>query len=101
MALEDSCTFLVAQPASYEVATVEEVKELLGEPDVYAKIDGLRRALMAMLTGVDMSGILMNVIRGCVTVEDHTLKKMLMLYWESVRKRGPDGKLLQELILVW
>lgn len=77
------------------------MKQLLADPDVFAKTDGLRRALMAMLAGVDMSGILMDVIRGCVTVEDHALKKMLMLYWEAVRKRGADGKLLQELILVW
>lgn len=29
------------------------------------------------------------------------LKKMLGIYWEVCHKRGSDGKLKQEMILVW
>ena len=38
--------------------------------------------------------------RFCITQDDHTLKKLLMLYWEIVPKYGADGKLLPEMILV-
>jgi coatomer subunit beta len=38
--------------------------------------------------------------RFCITQDDHTLKKLLMLYWEIVPKYGADDKLLPEMILV-
>ena len=37
----------------------------------------------------------------CLTQENHQLKKLLMLYWESVEKYDASGKLLPEMILVW
>ena len=32
--------------------------------------------------------------------QDHTIKKLLLIFWEIVPKTHPDGKLLQEMILV-
>lgn len=32
--------------------------------------------------------------------DDHALKKLLLIYWEIVPKKGTDGKLLHEMILV-
>lgn len=32
--------------------------------------------------------------------QDHTIKKLLLIFWEVVPKTTPDGKLLQEFILV-
>lgn len=32
--------------------------------------------------------------------QDHTIKKLLLLFWELVPKTTADGKLLQEMILV-
>lgn len=44
--------------------------------------------------------MLMAIIRYILPVQDHTIKKMLLIFWEIVPKRGPDGKLLHEMILV-
>lgn len=44
--------------------------------------------------------MLMSIIRYILPVQDHTIKKMLLIFWEIVPKRGPDGKLLHEMILV-
>lgn len=33
-------------------------------------------------------------------LDDHTIKKLLLIFWEIVPKTGKDGKLLQEMILV-
>lgn len=40
------------------------------------------------------------IIRFVMPQDDHTLKKLLLLYWEIVPKTSPDGKLLHEMILV-
>ena len=42
----------------------------------------------------------MTVIRYCLPSNDHQIKKLLLIFWEIVPKRGPDGKLLHEMILV-
>ncbi len=42
----------------------------------------------------------MIVIRYCLPSNDHQIKKLLLIFWEIVPKRGPDGKLLHEMILV-
>jgi coatomer subunit beta len=44
--------------------------------------------------------MLMIVIRYCLPSNDHQIKKLLLIFWEIVPKRGPDGKLLHEMILV-
>lgn len=44
--------------------------------------------------------MLMTIIRYILPDQDHQLKKMLLIFWEIVPKRGPDGKLLHEMILV-
>ena len=38
--------------------------------------------------------------RFCITMDDHEIKKLLMLYWEIVPKYSCDGKLMPEMILV-
>lgn len=44
--------------------------------------------------------MLMIVIRYLLPSNDHQIKKLLLIFWEIVPKRGPDGKLLHEMILV-
>ena len=44
--------------------------------------------------------MLMTVIRYALPSQDHQIKKLLLIFWEIVPKRGPDGKLLHEMILV-
>lgn len=44
--------------------------------------------------------MLMTIIRYVLPSRDHEVKKLLLIFWEIVPKRGPDGKLLHEMILV-
>ena len=44
--------------------------------------------------------LLMTVIRFVMPLQDHTIKKMLLIFWEVVPKYSQDGKMLQEIILV-
>jgi len=53
-----------------------------------------------ILNGEKMPGILMCIIRFVLPLQDHTIKKLLLIFWEIVPKTGQDGKLLHEMILV-
>ncbi len=54
-----------------------------------------------MLGGEPMPSLLMFVIRFVMPSKNKALKKLLLLYYEIVQKKNPDGKLKQEFILVW
>ena len=44
--------------------------------------------------------LLMVVIRFVMPSQDHMIKKLLLIFWEVTPKYTPDGKLMQEMILV-
>ena len=47
-----------------------------------------------------MNTLLMTVIRFVMPIQDHTIKKLLLIFWEVVPKYSQDGKMLHEMILV-
>mmetsp|Transcript_3141 Transcript_3141/g.10368 ORF Transcript_3141/g.10368 Transcript_3141/m.10368 type:complete len:966 (+) Transcript_3141:105-3002(+) len=99
MAMERNCTILL----HYDKAAPpneEEIKEQLESKDVKRKVEGLKATIQLMLNGETMPKLLMTIIRFCMPCDDHTVKKLLLIYWEAVDKHGPDGKLLPEMILV-
>ena len=97
--MEQNCTLLINPQGA--LATSAELQADLESPEIPRKIAGLKKAIFLLLSGEDMPRALMTVIRFCITVEDHTLQKLLMLYWEVARKHDAAGKLLPEMILVW
>lgn len=53
-----------------------------------------------ILNGEKLPGLLMTIIRFVLPLQDHTIKKLLLVFWEIVPKTTPDGRLLHEMILV-
>ena len=100
-AVDAHCTVLVAPNDKGEVPTREMLQRELESTDENRKIMALKQLVELQLSGESMPGLLMPVIRFCSTVENHELKKVLMLYWETVRKHDASGALLPELIMVW
>ena len=69
--------------------------------NVRVKIETLKKVICMILNGEKMSpSMLMTVIRFVMPLQDHTIKKMLLIFWEVVPKYSQDGKMLQEIILV-
>jgi coatomer subunit beta len=64
------------------------------------KADALKKVIQLMLNGEKFPSLLMTIIRFVMPVADHTIKKLLLVFWEIVPKNTPDGKLMQEMILV-
>jgi coatomer subunit beta len=69
--------------------------------DARTKIDTLKKLIQMILNGEKTSpSVLMTVIRFVMPMQDHMVKKLLLVFWEVVPKYHPDGKLMQEMILV-
>lgn len=68
--------------------------------DTKKKIEALKKVISIILSGEKIPGLLMIIIRFVLPLQDHTIKKLLLIFWEIVPKTTPDGKLMQEMILV-
>ena len=68
--------------------------------DLRTKTEALKKVIQMMLNGEKMQSLLMTVIRFVMPLQDHTIKKMLLIFWEVVPKYTADGKMLHEMILV-
>ena len=102
--LQAPCWLLLASEdaASGEPSRSEqtELQKELESNDVNRKIPAMRRLVKLVVNGVQLPNLVMTVIRYCVTTTNHQLKKLLLLYWESVNKMGDDGNLRPEMVLV-
>lgn len=96
---ENNCT-LVLHFESNNAPRVEELKAQLENPDENVKIEALKAIILYMTNGEQLNKLLMPIIKYCLHSENHTIKKLLMLYWEIVNRTKPDGALLPEMILV-
>lgn len=68
--------------------------------DLRIKTEALKKVIQQILNGDKMPSLLMVIIKFLMPLDDHTIKKLLLIFWEIVPKTGQDGKLLQEMILV-
>ena len=78
----------------------QELQRELEATDVSRKIAGMKRLVRLVANGVQLPNLLMPVIRYCLVSQDHELKKLLLLYWESVNKLDETGALRPEMVLV-
>ncbi|EGZ30280.1 hypothetical protein PHYSODRAFT_263776 [Phytophthora sojae] len=110
---ERYCTVLLQQVTGEKALppSQDEILKGLESPKVELKIRAVKSAILALLQGEKLPKVLMHIIRFCSTQSDHTLKKLLMVYWEIAPKyeqqptseagapKAPP-KLLPEMILV-
>lgn len=100
--MERPCGLLLATfEDSSDIPNQSEIKKILETGDERQKIDALKHAISLMLAGEKLPQLLMTIIRYVLTTKNHTIKKLLLIYWEVVDMIGPDGQLLPEMILVW
>lgn len=74
--------------------------EFAEQGDETKQINTLKKVIKLLLNGERLPGLLMTIIRFVMPSQNHTIKKLLLIFWEIVPKTTPDGKLLQEMILV-
>lgn len=98
--VEANCSLLVRMPDKQAMPSSSELITELENTDPLRKCAAVKKAIMLVLSGEEMPKVLFTVIRFCMTVEHHALQKLLMLFYEVVRKYDSAGKLLPEMILV-
>ena len=97
---EQPCYTLINIPTEAEPPTEMSLKQDLEKGDTKTKIEALKKTIQMILNGEKMPSLLMTIIRFVMPVRDHTIKKMLLIFWEIVPKYNPEGKMLHEFILV-
>jgi len=100
MGSELPCYTLIHTASEAEQPSEMQLKNDLENGDIATKQNALKKVIQLILNGERLPGILMHVIRFVMPLEDHTIKKLLLVFWEIVPKTTGDGKLLQEMILV-
>ncbi|XP_011145813.1 coatomer subunit beta [Harpegnathos saltator] len=97
---EQPCYTLINIATDTEPLNELQLKQDLEKGDVPTKIEALKKTIYMILGGERLPGLLMTIIRFVLPHQDHTIKKLLLIFWEIVPKTSADGKLLQEMILV-
>lgn len=65
------------------------------------KLKCLRSMITSMTEGYKVSSsVLMTVIRFLSPLNDHEIKRLLLLFWELLPKTQSNGNLITEMILV-
>lgn len=92
---------LVHQDNAADQPTVQELKTQLEKGTDESKMDTMRKILTVMLNGDPMPQLLMHIIRFVMPSRSKPLKKLLYFYYEICPKLDNNGRLKQEMILVW
>eukprot|EP00467_Chlorarachnion_reptans_P001231 CAMPEP_0114538316 /NCGR_PEP_ID=MMETSP0109-20121206/30073_1 /TAXON_ID=29199 /ORGANISM="Chlorarachnion reptans, Strain CCCM449" /LENGTH=976 /DNA_ID=CAMNT_0001722317 /DNA_START=10 /DNA_END=2941 /DNA_ORIENTATION=+ len=112
-ALEKNCTLVLPSGSAPVLKSESLLSQLESKKDEHKiealktvkekdehKIEALKTVISSILHGEDMSRLLMPIIKFCTQSSNHTLKKLLLIYWECLDMYGSDGKLRPEMILV-
>jgi hypothetical protein len=81
--------------------TVQQLQQQLEKGNDDSKIETMRMVLTVMLNGDPLPQLLMHIIRFVMPSKSKALKKLLYFYYEICPKHDVNGKLKQEMILVW
>ena len=98
--MERHCTLLLGGGSEKETDRLEELTKAIEDGTVEDQRRAIKTAITLLMQGEDLSDLLMVVIRYLVSTDDHELKKLLSLYWETVNKYDKDGNLRSEMLLV-
>uniref|UniRef100_A0A1B6E910 Clathrin/coatomer adaptor adaptin-like N-terminal domain-containing protein n=1 Tax=Clastoptera arizonana TaxID=38151 RepID=A0A1B6E910_9HEMI len=97
---EQPCYTLINFPSDSDTPNEMQLRADLEKGDTKTKIEALKKTIQMIANGERLPNLLMIIIRFVLPLQDHTIKKLLLIFWEIVPKTSPDGKLLQEMILV-
>lgn len=81
--------------------SLQDLRMQLEKGNDEMKLDTMRNIITIMLNGDPMPQLLMHIIRFVMPSKSKPLKKLLYFYYEICPKRDTNGKLKQEMILVW
>lgn len=84
--LEQPCYTLINRPTDVEQVSELQLKMDLEKGDINTKIEALKTTIHMIVSGERLPGILMTIIRFVLPLQDHMIKKLLLIFWEIVPK---------------
>lgn len=97
----DNAYSLIHQDNTADQPSLQELKLQLEKGTDETKMETMRTIITIMLNGDPMSPLLMHIIRFVMPSRSKSLKKLLYFYYEICPKLDTNGRLKQEMILVW
>jgi coatomer subunit beta len=97
----DACYTIIHQSDADEEIRPETLRQKIEKGTDEVKIETMRKIIFTMLNGDPLNSLLMPVIMNVMRSRNKQLKKLVHFYLEICPKTNPDGKLKQEMILVW
>ena len=92
---------IVHQDNAADQPSLRDLQTQLEKGNDAMKVETMKTILTIMLNGDPMPQLLMYIIRFVMPSKSKSLKKLLYLYYEVCPKLDAQGKLKQEMILVW
>ncbi|KAN0047827.1 hypothetical protein ACTA71_002214 [Dictyostelium dimigraforme] len=96
--IEKPCTILINYDKG-DPPQVNEFKQNFEHGTIEQKIETLKKVILYTINGEPIPQLLMPIILYVMPSNDHTIKKLLLIYWEVIEKTHL-GKLKSEMILV-
>eukprot|EP00033_Pygsuia_biforma_P002544 GCRY01002815.1.p1 GENE.GCRY01002815.1~~GCRY01002815.1.p1 ORF type:complete len:953 (+),score=322.44 GCRY01002815.1:219-3077(+) len=98
----DKPCYLFLDSDSSDLVSSHHLMQLLEKGNIEEQIFAMKKLISSLINGgvENLDKLTMNVIRFVLPKSNHTLKKLLLVFWEVIEKHGPDGKLKPEFILV-
>ena len=97
----DNAYSLIHQDNTADQPSLQELKLQLEKGTDETKMETMRTIIIIMLNGDPMGQLLMHIIRFIMPSRSKPLKKLLYFYYEICPKLDANGRLKQEMILVW
>ena len=97
----DNAYSLIHQDNTADQPSLQELKLQLEKGTDETKMETMRTIIIIMLNGDPMGQLLMHIIRVIMPSRSKPLKKLLYFYYEICPKLDANGRLKQEMILVW
>lgn len=97
----DNAYSLVHLDNTADQPSLQDLRVQLEKGNDETKMETMRNIITIMLNGDPMPQLLMHIIRFVMPSKSKFLKKLLYFYYEICPKHDTNGKLKQEMILVW
>eukprot|EP01022_Parablepharisma_sp_SALTPOND_P026497 TRINITY_DN64273_c1_g1_i1.p1 TRINITY_DN64273_c1_g1~~TRINITY_DN64273_c1_g1_i1.p1 ORF type:complete len:989 (+),score=145.60 TRINITY_DN64273_c1_g1_i1:4113-7079(+) len=95
---EQFCPFIVANDIE-SAPTAAEIQQIFMKGKLEEKVSALQQLIKLIIQDDTFPRLMMPVLQFLVPSDDHEIKKLMLLYWETVDKLKPDGSVRDELIL--
>lgn len=80
--------------------TSAEISKLLEKGNEEEKIDAMKTLILMILQDEHFPRMIMTVVQHAMRVDSKEMKKLLMIYWESIEKTNSDGTIKDEMVML-